>query len=487
MSGFNNPRTTEPTATFELRVYTDATKTDVLDRQLIDLELTAAVEPLTPDHAYLAAAPGGTGEVGKPTKANLHIRAAILMPANTVIEIDFPKYTTEAPRSLQKGYFVSAASTACKAVQNVDAGLKCQVTKLGDKEHIRITGALPRGTSAKDLDLIIEIDSIYNPLSLFERDFAASLSATSARDGKLYSIERGTISWKATTPATITAVTVTSSSTTVQEYVDYAVRFRPDVEIEAGAHALIQFPSGAQSAVFTFDNQLNSMQTIGGMFGSRQDNVKFQIEAANLKIETKAGTRRYSQASIATINLGKIKNPAYVGSFGSFTIQVHDKNKELIAQVTSGVSYVTTSGGFVKVKLYPENPLVDALSKLHLEFAPLHAVDKSSKLIVEITDELTMGCPKDFAYNSALLKNPLAIACAKSGGYNVFTIDRAFVNDYTYSASQLLTIVFTDSTLPYSARGISKLRLSTYTGSSQLVDYYESKVEHFIVYPAPFY
>lgn len=176
------------------------------------------------------------------------------------------------------------------------------------------------------------------------------------------------------------------------------------------------------------------MRTSGGLFGSRQDSVSFKVEAANLRIETKDGTPLFRLPSKAEITLGKIKNPAYVGSFGSFSIRVYDKNRELIAQVDDGATYATTSGGIVNIKLYPENPLVDSKSKLHLEFAPLHEVAKDSKLKIEITDELTMGCPpKVFVYNSPQLVRPLRVSCPNVAGYTAFVIDKPYVNDYAYS------------------------------------------------------
>ena len=92
----------------------------------------------------------------------------------------------------------------------------------------------------------------------------------------------------------------------------------------------------------------------------------------------------------------------------------------------------------MKVKLYPENPLVvplvDSLIKLHLEFAPLHAVAKDSKLKIEITDELTIGCPPTvFDYNSAQFQSPLSVTCPKVAGYGALVIDKPYINDYSYS------------------------------------------------------
>lgn len=299
-------------------------------------------------------------------------------------------------------------------------------------------------------------------MSLYERRFPVSLSAKGRRrPEKYYSVEEGTVGWKATEPTTISEVEVQSSGTIVQEYVAYTLRFRPDIEVEAGAHVLVQFPTGG---VYSFDNKLNSMSTMGGLFGSRRDAVKFDVEAANLKIETREGTARHNLPSLAEMSVQMIKNPDYVGTFGSFSIKIFDKYKELIAEVTKGVTYSTTSGGILAVKIWPENKLVDSQSKLQLEFAPLHAVKKNSKLRIEITDEITIPCPEKFAYASAQFASSPAIACKAAPGYTVLTVDKPYVNDYSYSEGEVLQVVFL-GTLPYSARSITKIRLTTLTAA----------------------
>jgi hypothetical protein len=65
----------------------------------------------------------------------------------------------------------------------------------------------------------------------------------------------------------VSNVQITSSDTTVQEYVSFTIEFRPNVEIESGATAMIQFPYGGDltteripsdddDAFFNFDDQL---------------------------------------------------------------------------------------------------------------------------------------------------------------------------------------------------------------------------------------
>lgn len=358
-----------------------------------------------------------------------------------------------------------------------------------------VSGALPGGLDQIDEDIRIEIDSIYNPLSMNERQFAAALGVKSKRDGNQYNIQQGTFTWKATKPTSISQVSITSTSTVVQEYVRYSIRFRPDVEIEAGAHAMLQFPKGASSAYFSFDNRLNSMTTIGGLFGSRQDNVAFKQDGANLKIETKAGTRRYSSVGVATMQISYIKNPAYRGTFGSFSIVVYDKNKERIAEVKAGLTYTTTPGTVRRVELYPANPYIDSTSTLFLRFQPVHKVAKNSKLKLELSRELAIPCPADWTYNSGHFVRPLKVDCEERGdkatGYHEIMIDGPYVNDYEYSQHTVLQLAFPGTRLPGSSRQVRRLRISTLTlddkGVYQPVDYYSSNVNLFAVQAAPFF
>ena len=58
---------------------------------------------------------------------------------------------------------------------------------------------------------------------------------------------------------------------------------------------MIKFPKSTDGHMaYRFDGNLNSMTTLGGIFGGRQDNVDFASDAENLKIETKTPTSLFS-------------------------------------------------------------------------------------------------------------------------------------------------------------------------------------------------
>ena len=79
--------------------------------------------------------------------------------------------------------------------------------------------------------MIIEIDSFYNPFSMTERLFFTTISTISDLDGKTYNVEEGYSSFQATSPTSISNVEISSSDSTVQEYVTFTIEFRPDVDV----------------------------------------------------------------------------------------------------------------------------------------------------------------------------------------------------------------------------------------------------------------
>ena len=103
---------------------------------------------------------------------------------------------------------------------------------------LTITDALPNGLAA-GADLQIRVESIYNPLSMHERDFFTALAIVSDRDGRTYPVEEGHTALKATAPTTISNAQVSADDTTVQAHVTYEFKFTPDVEVEAGAYAMV--------------------------------------------------------------------------------------------------------------------------------------------------------------------------------------------------------------------------------------------------------
>ena len=50
---FNNPMTTESTPSFELRTYSDSSKSTLLDFQDTDLEIRAAAKTLSSEHSTI--------------------------------------------------------------------------------------------------------------------------------------------------------------------------------------------------------------------------------------------------------------------------------------------------------------------------------------------------------------------------------------------------------------------------------------------------
>jgi hypothetical protein len=146
-------------------------------------------------------------QVGKLASVELSMLTDLVMPAGTVIAIEFPIYNPEAPRTLRHSYMSDGVD--CSAVQNAGEELSCFVMRPQGSDNetliIRdvITEPLEKGTEIK-----LRIDKLYNPLSMATIQLKAMFANESPRDGNLYPIELGTVSFRARRPATISEVTI---------------------------------------------------------------------------------------------------------------------------------------------------------------------------------------------------------------------------------------------------------------------------------------
>jgi hypothetical protein len=132
-----------------------------------------------------------TGQVNEPTVVQLNLINSIALPAGSIITIDLPKMNLEAPRSLRKSYVVDPDNMVCKAIQNIEASIKCKYEVIDNEmDRLTITDILQNGQSAGS-QLVIEIDSFFNPFSMTKRLFFTTISTVSEFDGKIYSVQEG--------------------------------------------------------------------------------------------------------------------------------------------------------------------------------------------------------------------------------------------------------------------------------------------------------
>jgi len=123
------------------------------------------------------------------------------------------------------------------------------------------------------------------------------------------------------------------------------------------------------------------MTTIGGMFGSRSDNVNFITDSVTNKIETKEGTTRWMDPGVASIIVSKIRNPDHVATTGTFKIFVYDQHKKLIATKTDGLEYDKTESGSIRdVKVTPMSLFIAETDRLSFEFVPLHDMPQDAQI-----------------------------------------------------------------------------------------------------------
>jgi hypothetical protein len=87
-------------------------------------------------------------------------------------------------------------------------------------DRITIKDFLPNGMPAGG-EIKVLIDSLFNPLSLNERDFPAMIGILSINDGNLYSVEEGVVAFSATKATSISNVEILADDHTVQEHVEF--------------------------------------------------------------------------------------------------------------------------------------------------------------------------------------------------------------------------------------------------------------------------
>ena len=80
-------------------------------------------------------------------------------------------------------------------------------------ERLTISGALPAGLAAGK-EMVLQIDSLLNPLSMHVRRFTTALAVV-GKDGKVHDVVRGDTAFSATAPTTISKVEILAADVTV--------------------------------------------------------------------------------------------------------------------------------------------------------------------------------------------------------------------------------------------------------------------------------
>jgi len=174
------------------------------------------------------------------------------------------------------------------------------------------------------------------------------------------------------------------------------------------------------------------MTSLGGLFGSRTDNVVFSTDSESNKVQTKQGTSRYSTAGMATIIVSKIKNPQFVHTFGSFKITIYDKNMKRIASATQDITFTTSPGQIRDVKVSPGSVLIDEQFRLGVSFLPLHDMPKDAKILIELSKALRVECSGSDEYNSKQLNSPLNMTCEGGGELTKITVHNPLSKAYIH-------------------------------------------------------
>ena len=113
----NNPLSTQTTDEFEMRIYSDASKSELSDKQLDDLYMSADYIEIEAEYNILNQTDGSSREVGKKTAAELTLKSNVPLPSTAFITVDMPKLNPDAPRPLRRPYIdLDVAPLECTAI-----------------------------------------------------------------------------------------------------------------------------------------------------------------------------------------------------------------------------------------------------------------------------------------------------------------------------------------------------------------------------------
>ena len=120
-----------------------------------------------------------------------------------------------------------------------------------------------------------------------------------------------------------------------------------------------------------------------------------------------------------------VRNPGFVKETGSVQLFIKDFQQFPIAEVTTGVTYLPTTGQLSQVSVVPENTIVSSLTNAEIAFLPDHPLPASS--VIRVTFPSDSVIPDRDAANCQLLNTEdfgSGIGCSLTS--NVLTLTDPF-------------------------------------------------------------
>jgi hypothetical protein len=117
---------------------------------------------------------------------------------------------------------------------------------------------------------------------------------------------------------------------------------------------------------------------------------------------------------------------------------------------------------------------------LAIEFSPLHDLEMSSSIIIQVDRDIFVTCPTSFEYNSDQL-DISSVDCDFSTTPASFTFPNPFKQEYSYISGEhnVLRIVFDEAKMPRAKQVINELIIQTVVDDGAIVDLYNSSDSEF--------
>jgi len=244
---------------------------------------------------------------------------------------------------------------------------------------------------------------------------------------------------------------VSADDPSVSEVTSFNMEFINPIPLNIGCIVTITFPNQ-----FTISTSVLTSVTGWGLFGSVRELYPV-IDENTRTIRITDGCRTYKSAGLnAKMVFSSIRNPSYVSTTDSFTIQITDSLGYQVAAVTSGITYTPQSGGINGIALSASDPIVSKTSTLTLTFAPLHSLTTSSAIYLSMPSEVLVTC----ASISSTTVIQAGHTCTEPIA-NRLKISNPFSSAYNYGTP--ISITFSGITMPSSAVDITTLTIETYT------------------------
>lgn len=388
VSGIRNPTQSGPTGSFQFRTTDSAMRTvdasDLVPGVPIGAAGTLTGVSLAPDNL----------EAGEVTNYRLGFKTQITWPANGQFLVTFPtRYTLGAVAVQAHGVGVSGSFSAQVQPASGSTGPRVLVTRGGES-----AAAWPGGSEEKTLVLLgIQNPGRSGPTGVFSfvtRDASGSdLAAASLADPFVL------------TPGQIESLPPSVNTLAAGAAAQYTFTFETSNPWPADGRLRIEFPS-------TFG--ISSVASTAAAAGSGVTGTFTATHNGQTVTVTRGGSGAQQWlAGEKTITVGPIRNPAFAGASGPFSIALLDGTGRIIDENTAVPGITIKPAALVNPSVAATNPMVGQVSDYSFSFTTLNPIPANGKVVVKFPP----------SYPSSSITTPTTITCRLNGATVVRSAD----------------------------------------------------------------